>query len=334
MQHFFWGKENDMAQKRLSVIWNVTGKCPWTCKFCCMNSGPESRLPEMTLEGKFRVADQLGACGCRVDLSGGEVMFNRKDHLLLIERLSSNLGRENLGISCSGAYIDEKIASRLASLVSDVEMTMDAHPDRDFPWRQAAYHKTAAKASAVLLAAGVETGLQTVTTIEHKRKGLLEDLYAWICDAGINTWSILKFFPSGRGVSYPELELSDDGCREIVAKIRAMDAANLSARKPKIDLHYLMPGSEKPGACRCVKRSIGILPDGRVTSCFWGLDTDGRFLDDKFYLGNLAQDNIRNILSGPKARYWRDYCGGCAIGDDSPQESLQQSVSKIMEEAV
>ncbi|GHU70277.1 hypothetical protein FACS189450_04460 [Spirochaetia bacterium] len=305
-----------MSEKKISVIWNVTGKCPWTCKFCCMDSGPNNCLPEMTLEEKFLIADQLGAYGCRVDLSGGEVMFNRKDHFPLIERLSANLGRDNLGISCSGAFIDEKLASYLAPLVSDVEMTMDAHPGRNFPWRPAGYHQTAAKAARALLAAGVETGLQTVTTTEHKTKGLLEELYTWICDTGIDNWSILKFFPSGRGVSYPELELSDEDCREIVARIRALDAGNPSARKPKIDIHYLMPGSEKAGACRCVKRSIGILPDGRVTSCFWGLDREGRFLDDKFYLGNLLEKNIGEILSGPKARYWLGYCGGCAIGDD------------------
>jgi MoaA/NifB/PqqE/SkfB family radical SAM enzyme len=304
-----------MPAKKLSVVWNVTGKCPWTCKFCCMDSGPKNCLPEMSLEEKFHAADQLGSCGYRVDLSGGEIMFNRKDHLPLIERLSANLGRENLGISCSGAYIDDRLSRRLAHLVSGVEMTMDTHPDRDFPWRPKAYHKTAAKAATILLAAGIETGIQTVTTIEHKKNGLLEELYAWICEAGINNWSILKFFPSGRGVSYPELELSDDDCREIVAKIMAMDAANSSTGKPKIDIHYLMPGSEKPGTCRCVKHSIGILPDGRVTSCFWGLDMAGRFLDDKFYLGNLTEESIGKILSGPRARYWLDYCGGCAIGD-------------------
>jgi MoaA/NifB/PqqE/SkfB family radical SAM enzyme len=233
----------------------------------------------------------------------------------LIERLSANLGRENLGISCSGAYIDNKLAHRLAPLVSDVEMTMDAHPDRDFPWREKTYHKIAAKAATALLAAGVETGLQTVTTVEHKKNGLLEELYAWICEAGINNWSILKFFPSGRGVSSPELELSDDDCREIVARIMAMDAANSSARKPKIDIHYLMPGSEKSNACRCVKRSIGILPDGRVTSCFWGLDMAGGFLDDRFYLGNLREESIGKILSGHRACYWLGYCGDCAVGD-------------------
>ncbi|AEF81237.1 radical SAM protein [Leadbettera azotonutricia] len=306
-----------MSENKLSVIWNVTGKCPWTCTFCCMDSGPKNCMPEMTLEEKFLIANQLGANGCRVDLSGGEVMLNRKDHLLVIERLWANLGRRNLGISCSGAFIDEKLASWLAPKVSDVEMTMDAHPDRNFPWRPAAYHQTAARAAKALLAAGVKTGLQTVTTNEHKAEGLLEELYAWICDAGIDNWSILKFFPSGRGVAYPELELSDEDAKEMVTRIRALDAGNTSARKPKLDIHYQMPGSEKASECRCVKRSIGILPDGRVTACFWGLDMAGRFLDDKFYLGNLLKENLGKILSSPKARYWLDYCGGCAIGDDA-----------------
>jgi MoaA/NifB/PqqE/SkfB family radical SAM enzyme len=280
----------------------------------------------MSLEEKFHTARQLGAYECRVDLSGGEVMANRKDHFPLIEQLSADLGRENLGISCSGVYIDDAFARKLAPLVSNVEMTMDAHPERCFPWRPAGYHKITAKAVKALLSAGIETGLQTVTTIEHKREGLLEELYGWICSSGVTNWSILKFFPSGRGVAYPELELSDEDCRSIVSRIKAMDAANPSESKPAIDFHYLMPGSEKPSACRCVKRSIGILPDGRVTSCFWGLDRAGKFLDDKFYLGNLVNENLGELLIGPKAYYWLGYCGACAIGDiAAPEPALSSS---------
>jgi MoaA/NifB/PqqE/SkfB family radical SAM enzyme len=278
-----------------------------------MDCGPDTCQAEMTREQKFSVADQLGAINCRVDLSGGEVMLNRKDHLPLIRRLSGVLGRENLGISCSGIFIDEEIAGSLAPLVADVEMTMDTHPERDFFWRQKAYHRTAAKAALALLRRGVSTGLQTVVTAEHRTPGLLEDLYDWLCRTGVDNWSILKFFPSGRGSAYPQLELSDEDCRTLVERIRTMDAANHAGHKPVVDFHYLMPGTEKSSACRCVKRSIGILPDGRVTACFWGLDTSLRFIDDKFYLGDLLKQDIQTILSGPKAKYWLDYCGCCAL---------------------
>lgn len=302
-----------MGNTKISVIWNVTNRCPWDCAFCCMDAGPHSRRPEMTLTQKLQAADELRKINCRVDLSGGEVMLNKADHLILLDRLANNIGKENLGLSCSGAGIDDDTARRISTLVSEVEMTMDANPDRTFCFRPTKYHKTAAQAVRFLTKYGVRVGMQTVVTQAHKT-GVLEDLYSWLCEAGINNWSILKFFPSGRGRDFPYLELTDSECLNIVNRIKALDAGNTSTRKPKLDIHYQMPGTEKSGQCRCVKKSVGILPDGRVTACFWGLDAEGRLLDDRFLLGDLTRQGIEEVLASPNAMYWKSYCGECQIG--------------------
>jgi MoaA/NifB/PqqE/SkfB family radical SAM enzyme len=278
-----------------------------------MDAGPAASYGEMSLEQKLRAAKELAKAKCRVDLSGGEVMCCREDHLQVIELLSHALGRKNVGLSCSGAFINDSTAQRLSGLVGEVEMTMDAHPNRDFRYRPAAYHQTAARAGILLKRRGVRVGIQTVIIREHTRFFLLRELYQWICDNRIDAWSILKFFPSGRGRHYPELEPSDSECREIVALVHDLDAANPDSGKPKCDIHYLMPGTEKERGCRCVKKSVGILPDGRVTACFWGLDTRGSLKNDKFLLGNITRQSFDEILSGENARFWREYCGECYL---------------------
>jgi hypothetical protein len=278
-----------------------------------MDAGPAAKRGEMSLEQKLRTVKELGKANCRVDLSGGEVMLNKRDHLPVIELLSHTLGREKLGLSCSGAFIDDSTARWLSGLVGDVEMTMDAHPGRAFRYRPAAYHLTAAKASVLLKRWGVSVGIQTVVTREHMRLSLLRELYRWICDNKIDAWSILRFFPSGRGQRYPELELRDPECREIVAYVHDLDKANPDPCKPKCDIHYLMPGTEKENVCRCVKKSVGILPDGRVTACFWGLDTQGSLKNDKFLLGNITRQSFAEILSGKNAKFWQEYCGECYL---------------------
>ncbi|MDR1493285.1 MAG: radical SAM protein [Planctomycetaceae bacterium] len=189
-----------------------------------MDASPQTCRSEMTFEQKLQVADYLKAVAdtsngvnCRVDISGGEPMMNVKDHILLIERLSQNLGQDKVGLSCSGAEIAKEVAEKLAVLVSDVEMTMDTAPDtqfHDFPFRPKNYHKTAGESAKLLKQYGVAVGLQTVLTRHHRNPDILENLFDYLYENRIDNWSILKFFPAGRGKLYPYLELTDDECVE------------------------------------------------------------------------------------------------------------------------
>jgi len=298
----------------LSIIWNATYACPWDCVFCCVDAG-ECQKAEMSHAQKLTVADKLSTINCRIDLSGGEAMLNKEGHLHLLEYLSRKLGKERVGLSCSGWGIDDVTAKRLASVVGDVEMTMDAHPDTEYAHRPARYHKTAALASKTLKRHGISVGLQTVITREHLDPRILTNLYVWLCENGIDAWSILKFFPSGRGCDYTKLMLSDDECKRVVRFICSMDKFHFSTVKPKIDIHYLMPGSSKSPECRCVRKSVGILPDGKVTACFWGLSKDGMLSENRFYLGNICTESMEDILASKHAAYWNCRQGGCALAE-------------------
>lgn len=296
-----------------TVIWNTTFNCPWDCRFCCVDAGKDMR-EEMRFEQKIAVADNLAAMDCRVDLSGGEVMSNAEEHLVVLAHLSAGLGKERVGLSCSGWGIDDAMARRLAGVVGDVEMTMDAHPDVSYVHRPTGYHRMAAHAAQLLKKSDVSVGLQTVVTREHLNDPqILHDLYVWLCENEIDNWSILKFFPSGRGADCASLELTDDENRRVVDFIYGLDASNPSFAKPKIDVHYLMPGTRKSPECRCVRKSVGILPDGTVTACFWGLAREGELSDNKFYLGNVCADRMDDILSGACAEQWLQWHGGCAL---------------------
>ncbi|MDR1493286.1 MAG: SPASM domain-containing protein [Planctomycetaceae bacterium] len=98
-------------------------------------------------------------------------------------------------------------------------------------------------------------------------------------------------------------------CRKLVKRIRQIYDSK-SGEKPKIDFHYLLPGTEKNSSCRCVKNSIGILPDGRAIACFWAVKEGGVLCDDKFLLGDVTKQPLTEILESENARYWRGYCAG------------------------
>lgn len=298
---------------KLSIIWNVTYKCPWKCSFCVMDagscSGSASKRKELSLEEKQKIIRNIDIPNVKVDLSGGEVMLD-KDHLILIDELSKKLGKDSVGISTSGFRIDRKTAEYLSTRVSDVEMTMDAVPDVHYAYREDAYHRTAAFAAKNLKSAGVYTGLQTVLTREHKdQPELLIGLRDFMVENKIDEWSLIRYFPSGRGEQFKHLSMSDEENLNLVSKIKDLCKGTYI----NLDIHYLLPGSPKDHQCRCVKKSIGILPTGDVTACFWGLDDSGSIKDSKFYLGNLLEQPLSEILESENALYWKNYCGKCPL---------------------
>ena len=177
--------------------------------------------------------------------------------------------------------------------------------------RPIGYSMAAAKAVGLLKAAGCAVGLQTVVGSYNNSYTRALAVYAWACDNRVDNWSILRFFPSGRGANYPEAALTDEQCEEYVHMVQHMNASVAAEHKPQVDFHYLMPGHNKYSeVCRCVRHSIGILPNGGVVACFWALDSNTGAVDPKFQLGNVRDKTLAEILNGEKARYWSD-CEHC-----------------------
>jgi len=319
--------------RRLSIIYDVTAMCPWNCAICCMgaSSDKSSRKNELTQEQKLEVARQVkeleqNGYDVRMDLSGGELFTDIPSHKELLSVLSGVLGKDKLGVSCSGYRIDKELAEFLGRTVHDVEMTMDVVPYRRYKLRPDGYSLAAAKAVPMLKEAGCEVGIQTVASNYNAKYDDALAMYAWACACGVDNWSILRFFPSGRGAAYPEAAMSDEECEEYVHMIQKMEATLPVEHKPKVDFHYLMPGHEKyTDVCRCVRHSIGILPNGDVVACFWALDSATGTVDPKFLLGNVKENSLLEILQGEKARYWSD-CEHCCELSGGSGEVMEKGV--------
>ena len=306
-------------QTKLTVIYDMTRRCPWNCSICCMGAQPglDALTGELPLERKLSLMDELAQVNqlrdVRVDFSGGEPLTHQQN-LEVITRAAQLLGREKVGLSASGFRIDDAMARRLSTIVSDVEMTMDTPPGQPYRLRPRGYAEAAAAAVPHLRRYGVETGLQTVLARSNCGKENLEALYRWLCGNGVDQWSLLAFYPSGRGAAFPEECLRPEEQLRAVRFIQRLARENPSPHKPAVDFHYTMPGHPKhTNECRCVRRSIGILPDGTVTACFWAVDAATGVMDPKYCLGSLRDSTLPEILSGEKAAYWTSCAHSCEL---------------------
>lgn len=297
-------------KSKLSVIYDITKKCPWDCSICCMGacSGSDALKDELSLECKLRLMDDLKQVNqfrdVSIDFSGGEI-FTNMDNVMVVEKAASLLGKERVGISTSGFLVDDKLAERLSHCISECEMTMDVVPGQHYALRPVGYAVAAAKAIPHLQRYGINVGIQTVLAHSNCNEKVLQDIYCYLCEAGVEQWSILKFYPSGRGANYASEVLTKAEEEWAVKFITALDYANTSVTKPKIDFHYTMKGHKKTSTeCRCVRKSIGILPNGMVTSCFWAVDSTTGIVDPKYMLGSVKESDLVEILNNKKSAYW------------------------------
>lgn len=295
-------------RSELSIIYDMTRRCPWECSICCMGAvpGPEALEGELSMNRKLAIIDEAAALdrSVRIDFSGGEI-FTDLRNLEVIEYAASVLGKEKIGISCSGYRIGDAETKRLAGAVSECEMTMDVVPGQDYRLRPKGYALAAASALPHLKRHGITTGIQTVLARSNTNEADLTRLYRWLCEHHVDNWSLLRFFPQGRGANFPAERLTDEQGRWAVEFIQRMSDENPSIIKPKVDFHYTLEGHDKHTCeCRCVRKSIGIMPNGDVTACFWAVDAQTGIIDPKFHLGSLKHDTLGKILSSERAAYW------------------------------
>lgn len=300
-------------KRQLSVIYDVTKQCPWNCAICCMGASDKKNVldGELTLKRKLSLMDDLGVVNqfrdVRIDFSGGEI-FTNIENILVIEKAAVVLGKNKVGISSSGFNINDSVAERLSHCINDCEMTMDVVPGQNYKLRPTGYAIAASKAIPYLQKYGISTGIQTVLTRSNSTEENLKNLYYYLCETGVDNWSLLKFYPSGRGVSYPMEALTKEEEKRVVDVINNLDAKNSAHKKPMIDFHYTMKGHVKTSCeCRCVRKSIGIMPDGTVTSCFWAIDSNTGIIDTKYFLGSVKEHSLAEVITGEKAAYWM-YC--------------------------
>ena len=179
---------------------------------------------------------------------------------------------------------------------------MDCVPGKPYSLRPEGYHENAAEAISILIDVGIPVGVQTVLVKDNISLEIIDELYDWCIKKKVKEWSLLRFFPSGRGVQFAHCEPSR---KEYIQAINYIENLKNLRSGLDIQLQYVLT-RENNINCRAVSSSIGILPNGMCVSCFWGLVKNTKVVDESFILGNLVEQSINEILSRPKAIKWEN----------------------------
>lgn len=280
------------------AIWNLTNKCPWNCKFCCVsakltttvsNKSSQERpaCEELGLEPKMEILSQLIENGIKIDFSGGDPLYFEDDYAV-VSKATECLPKNMINVSTTGIAFNRRKFDILTK-VGKVEMTLDNLNGVANPWRPTGYSASSMRALKKLAAAGVRCSAVTILyplTIDREN---LASLHRWLCENRVPQWDILRFSPVGRGSKYVGLIVPD---KEYLETMRFIEQLGGPIR---IAFQHSLRVLAGKYTCHAAHETIGILPDGTVVSCAWALDHEGRPLDG-FYLGKLPEEKLSDII--------------------------------------
>lgn len=277
------------------AIWNLTNVCPWDCSFCCMSAVNflEAKESEnfLSLGKKMEILRILAENNVKIDFSGGDPLYY-EDDFLVVEEATRLMSREMIDVSMTGIeFTPRKLA--LVKKVGKVEISIDNPPRTPNKSRPRGFNASAISILKKLTEAGVFCSGVTTLYPETVKEENLRALYKILCKNKIPKWNILRYYLVGKGASMSDMYLSDQELLSIMDFLDSFSGYTEIAFQHSL---RLLRGDYK---CHAGNKAIGILPDGTVVACGWGLDSNSCALPG-FELGKLPRDNFGDMLEKAK----------------------------------
>ncbi len=309
----------------MKVIWNLTRLCSWNCVICCVSAIHVSKKQkrqilsnmidlgrELSLGDKKKIVDELSYNNVSsIDFSGGDILLNEQD-LEVVKYAATKFNREQLSISIPGTGLKEQLVHSIKDSVAKLEFTLDSIVNDIDGSRPYGYVDSAKRAISMCNQENIDVCVSTVLKQSNCSIKNMKDIYLFLKDNNVKEWEILRYYQVGRAADIFALIPDDEELQDVIIYLDELKEESV------IDISFQHSMENKIRNrinCNALSRSIGILPDGKVVSCAWGIGYDGEPADDKFIIGYLPQQKLADILSSDRAKEWhnRKMEGGITI---------------------
>jgi len=298
----------------MKVIWNLTRLCSWNCLICCVSAVHVNNKQkddvhkkmmysgkEISLSDKIKIIDDLAEFGVEsIDFSGGDLLL-RSDDIEIIEYAATKFSKKCLSASIPGTGLNSKVITRLKPCISKFEFTLDSIDEEKDGSRPKGYAGMAKNAIRVCKEEGIDVSVSTVLKKSNSSQQELSKVYNFLIENNVKEWEILRYYQVGRAIDIYGLNPERGELNKAIHYINELLKVGIVDISFQHSLENYINGVVK---CNAVNRSIGILPDGTVNACAWGLGYDGTPANDKFVLGKLPEKKLKDIINGKKANEW------------------------------
>ena len=289
------------SENMLKILWNITDKCEFQCEICATYSKNKKELTEnekaRVLLSLVNMKDSIR----ELNFAGGDPLYSA-DSKKIIKYAMNIFDKNKISITTTGVGIEQLTENEKMTFLNNCVLSIDpVHFDEKGVRNSLTYNKRNAQVSRrdreymTKLRINIPI-LQTDLTEET-----MQDFAQIINKIKPDEVSLLRLMPVGKQISnaYP----TDYDPLKFIDQFRKY-------LSPQIPIHIhcslrcLYQDSKEK--CTMVNNKIGIDCAGNVFACCWAGYLDYSLNDNPFYLGNLLNNNLEEIMQSRKAQELRE----------------------------
>jgi len=307
------------------VVWEITRKCNLRCKTCCSSSGKALR-DELNHKECLKVLNQIIEADAKMlFFSGGEPLLHK--HIIEYTKKASEAGLR-VFTATNGTIVTKELIKKLKEAgMEEMHFSIDGPTaELNNKIRGRGTFRKVIKGIEIAKKEGMRVAMVSVITSLTKTNPIIERFFELALKLEVDTLSLERFIPSGRGARNRYLALTKEQNKKILKLIyrkkKELEGKLLISTgdplKCLLDPNYPKgPYKSIYGGCGAGVASLCITPTGDVTPC--------PILMVK--VGNVRKDNLKNLwltsepflklrnrdnLKGKCGRCpKRNICGGC-----------------------
>jgi len=295
----------------IKIIWNITKECGFSCPICATH---DDKREELSLSGKkmvlFNILSETQNIR-HIDFAGGDPLLNN-DSKSIIKHAIDILGESKVSISTTGKGIKNLLEDEKRTLLTNCELTFDSS-NKIMQFRQNGEYgylnERFARENANIYGS-LSINIPVLENLQNN-EAYLEELIKIINELKVSKVTLLRLMPVGKMKdisSYP----NDYNPLSVIDKFR--DSIN---KKTDVHLHCAFRWKYSDGSCNMLTEKVGIDCAGNVFTCAWAGYLNCKPRDNPFYIGNIHEKTLTNILSSKEAediKYkMKNKCKHCCV---------------------
>lgn len=274
---------------KIRIVWNLTNNCPFNCPMCVTSANlrEEKNInKELLLKSILSIPKEL----LNIDFSGGDPLWLDENYDI-VKKASNILGRDNISISSTGLSLAKLSDQELISLSQNYDMTYDfSIKYNEYDIRDKRYNLINYQQSMRLLNLGLNVDI--MFPVRNIPFNYYDELAKDLCKLNPNSIKLLKCMP-----------LNEKFDTNNIDSVKYTNYLMFALRKygydKKISVSCAMKEDyDYPNCCNMLSdRKIGLDQFGNLFTCIWASDLLVDREINPFYLGNLFDNTLLDILN-------------------------------------
>lgn len=274
---------------KIRVVWNLTNRCPFNCPMCVASA---NKRKEKDINKNLLLDSILsfGKENVTIDFSGGDPLFIKED-IELVKKASRILGKDNVSISSTGLSLSKLSDDEILSLAGGYDMTYDfpkQYSEQDI--RDKRYNSINFEQCIRLQKLGIN--VEIFIPIRNIDDIYFEQLAKDICKINPTSVNLLKCMPLNNLFDTDKIDSVDKTMffKSLLVKL---------GYKGEIGINCALKEDFKEcNNCNMLtERKVGLDQFGNLYTCIWASDLLIDKNENPFYLGNLFECSLFEILN-------------------------------------